>query len=177
MNDPQGIDGDSGGSWRRFSSLPWAIGASVVLIGVAVLGEVGQEPSSDVKCPVTVPMAKDKLDSFPKAKMAKVRVNYGRDDLWVYLPPPSVAPIEASDGFSLKIPWWRAAEGQLRMEARPLHGTGTATAVVPGGYGSKGFQSSALVFSELGCWEVTGRLGDTVVTFVIEVSEPVQDNR
>ena len=37
---------------------------------------------------------------------------------------------------------------------------------LPGGYGEKGFQPSALFFPTEGCWEVTGRVRDATLTFV-----------
>jgi hypothetical protein len=67
-----------------------------------------------------------------------------------------------------KYPWWRAVSGTLRLEGRRLDGPApplTATEV-PDGYGATGFQASAVSYPTEGCWEVTGRVGDAILTFV-----------
>jgi hypothetical protein len=40
---------------------------------------------------------------------------------------------------------------------------------VPTGYGDLGFQSSGVIFPSPGCWEVTGALPTTTLTFVTRV--------
>ena len=40
---------------------------------------------------------------------------------------------------------------------------------IPDGYGDTGFQSSGVIFPAEGCWEVTGKVGTTVLTFVTRV--------
>jgi len=42
-------------------------------------------------------------------------------------------------------------------------------AIIPEGYGDTGFQATGLIFPTEGCWEVTGEVGDTRVTFVTRV--------
>jgi hypothetical protein len=37
---------------------------------------------------------------------------------------------------------------------------------VPDGYGTHGFQSSGVYFPTEGCWEVTGTVGGSSLTFV-----------
>jgi hypothetical protein len=49
---------------------------------------------------------------------------------------------------------------RLDDKASPLH------AAIPGGYGDKGFQPSGIRFPTEGCWEVTGSVGNTKLTFV-----------
>ena len=53
--------------------------------------------------------------------------------------------------------------GRLDSAAPPLR------AEVPSGYGERGFQATYLIFPTLGCWEVTGRVGDARVTFVTRI--------
>jgi hypothetical protein len=36
---------------------------------------------------------------------------------------------------------------------------------------SPGFHATALIFPTAGCWEVTGRVGDASLTFVVEVEK------
>jgi hypothetical protein len=40
------------------------------------------------------------------------------------------------------------------------------TASVPSGYGDTGFQASGVYFPTEGCWQVTGKVASTSLTFV-----------
>jgi hypothetical protein len=44
---------------------------------------------------------------------------------------------------------------------------------VPDGYGPTGFQATGLVFPTPGCWEVTGRVGQDTLRFVLSVRRPI----
>jgi hypothetical protein len=95
---------------------------------------------------------------------------HGNGELWVAMPPSGVVITEPSAGGTIrtKYPWWRAVSGTLRLEGRRLDGPApplTATEV-PDGYGATGFQASAVSYPTEGCWEVTGRVGDAILTFV-----------
>jgi hypothetical protein len=69
--------------------------------------------------------------------------------------------------------WWTRGEGlrgklvihgkRLDASAPPLR------ASIPEGYGDTGFQATAVTFPTEGCWEVTGQVADTRVTFVTRV--------
>lgn len=39
------------------------------------------------------------------------------------------------------------------------------------GYGNKGFRPTYLVFPTPGCWEITGRLGERSLSFVVYVEK------
>ena len=63
--------------------------------------------------------------------------------------------------------WWRAATGTLEITGRRLDAPAPpARAHVPDGYGDTGFQASGVDFPTEGCWEVTGTLLTTRLTFV-----------
>jgi hypothetical protein len=63
--------------------------------------------------------------------------------------------------------WPDGVKGKLTIDGRSLHRPGLGlTAEIPDGYGDEGFQTTALVFPEPGCWEVTVRAGDDSLTFV-----------
>jgi len=49
-------------------------------------------------------------------------------------------------------------------DARPLQ------AEIPAGYGDPGLQPTALTFPTAGCWEITGRVGVSTLTFTISAS-------
>jgi hypothetical protein len=66
-----------------------------------------------------------------------------------------------------KFPWWRLVRGQLTITGRRLDAPAPpATSDVPHGYGDVGFQASGVSFSSEGCWQVTGKVDHTSLTFV-----------
>ena len=71
------------------------------------------------------------------------------------------------------LPWWRTGTGR-EISARRLDGPddGRVKVSIPSGYGDTGFQSSAVYFSAPGCWEVTGTVATTSLTFVTLVRAP-----
>ena len=78
-----------------------------------------------------------------------------------------------SDGsLAMKWGWQRAIRGRLRIEGRRLDETAPPLrAEIPSGYSDFGFQATYLVFPTAGCWEVTGRVGATSLTFVTRVQK------
>jgi hypothetical protein len=40
---------------------------------------------------------------------------------------------------------------------------------IPNGYGETGFRATALIFPTIGCWEVTGKVGEASLTFMTRV--------
>jgi hypothetical protein len=88
----------------------------------------------------------------------------------VIVAPPDF--VEPDGSIGMKFGWWRAVEGSLRIGGRRLDGPAPPLrADVPGGYGEMGFQSSGVYFPTEGCWEVTGTVGGTRLTFVTFVVE------
>jgi hypothetical protein len=67
----------------------------------------------------------------------------------------------------MKFGWWRVASGRLHITGQRLDGPAPpARAHVPDGYGDTGFQASGVDFPTEGCWEVTGTLPTTSLSFV-----------
>jgi hypothetical protein len=121
-------------------------------------------------CRVT--LAGDERDPLPEDLVARSGTTrwYGRGSLWAAVPGLDwFGSMDATTGrIWMKIGWWRLGPGELAIAARRLDGAGTATADVPDGYGETGLQATGLGFSSPGCWLVTGRLNDDVVTFIVE---------
>ena len=78
-----------------------------------------------------------------------------------------------SDGsLGMKWGWRRAIRGRLRIEGRRLDETAPPLrAEIPSGYSDFGFQATHLIFPTPGCWEVTGSVGATSLTFVTRVQK------
>jgi len=70
-----------------------------------------------------------------------------------------------------KFPWWRLVRGHLTISGRRLDAPAPPLIPdVPNGYGAVGFQASGVVFPRQGCWQVTGRLAGSSLTFVALVT-------
>ncbi|MFL5944910.1 MAG: hypothetical protein ACJ74D_10460 [Gaiellaceae bacterium] len=131
-------------------------------------------------CPVTNPPT-------PKAKATfdSAGFNYGTKQLraelyWPrgvlragILPDGGAMAIVNRDGsIRAKVGWWRGVPGKLRIGGERLDGKAPPLrAVVPDGYGRKGFQPSRLTFPTTGCWRVTGTVGSARLAFVLRVTK------
>jgi hypothetical protein len=80
--------------------------------------------------------------------------------------------IEEDGSVGMKFGWWRHASGRLTITGRRLDGPAPPLrAHIPDGYGDRGFQATGLSFPTEGCWEVTGQLAGTTLTFVTLVKK------
>jgi hypothetical protein len=98
---------------------------------------------------------------------------FGNDGLWVGgLGRDGVIvadqPMVEEDGsIGWKFGWWRLVAGTVTIEGRRLDDSAPPLRPsVPDGYGLQGFQASGVFFPTEGCWEVTGRVGESELTFV-----------
>jgi hypothetical protein len=105
---------------------------------------------------------------------------HGNGALWTALPPGGIdkggAP-EPDGSISQKYPWWTVGTtGELTIQGRRVDASApplraringgvpeTPFAKVAGG----SFWSSGIWFPTEGCWQVTGRVGPTSLTFVV----------
>lgn len=99
--------------------------------------------------------------------------SHGNGKLWVggLWPHGVIAAgpkfIDKDGSVSTKLGWWRVIAGHLRIRGRRLDASAPPLrAFVPLGYGEAGFQASGVSFPAEGCWEVTGEVGTTSLTFV-----------
>ena len=98
---------------------------------------------------------------------------FGSDELWVGgLGDRGVIladsrSIESDGSIGWKFGWWRIVPGTLTITGRRLDAPGPPLrGSAPDGYGSTGFQASGVSFPTEGCWEVTGSVGGSELTFV-----------
>lgn len=162
-----------------------AIGA-LLLVMTSILAVDGGVRADTAASPVASPMVTDCPITQPNGNQPPASANvfsrgngdYGNDVLWtslwiwgkerVYVPDSHVNP-DGSLG-PMKWSWYRYVPGDLIIEGRrldapapPLVGEGTD------GYGDQGFNPSGLLFPTTGCWEITGRVGEGSLTFVVLV--------
>jgi hypothetical protein len=105
-------------------------------------------------------------------------VKYGSEflqtALWpegrVVFAPGGPGSVLNNGALEMKFPWWRLVSGDLTIEGHRLDGIAPPLqADIPKGYGASGFQATGLIFPTVGCWQVTGRVGEGKLTFVTEV--------
>jgi hypothetical protein len=134
-------------------------------LGAKVVSAAGRR-----SCPVTTPNGLQ----LPAEMNQGSRSPYlhGNGKLWTILPINGILVLtpEKDGAIGDKFPWWRTVRGSLTIQGRRLDGAeGTLRSNIPAGYGATGFQSTAIFFSGEGCWEITGRVGDATLTFVLNV--------
>lgn len=135
-----------------------------------------QPPAGLGRCPVTRPSPTGP-PGVPPASFFGWGSSYGNGRLWVGgLGRDGVIRAIGADTVGtgpirMKLGWWRATTGDLRITGRRLDGPAPAlTGHAPEGYGNRGFQASAVTFPAEGCWQVTGAAGTAVLTFVTYVT-------
>jgi hypothetical protein len=152
-----------------------------VLVGCAANSTLsqpqnGESSLSSSTCRVTVPNGSRNSAIVPKCRgrvwSGGFQGNHGNGKLWTVLPEDGklfITP-EKDESFRQKFPWWRGVCGHLRITGRRLDGPADPLkAFVAEGYGEAGFQASHVEFPSEGCWEITGKVGEAALTFVVEV--------
>ena len=123
------------------------------------------------QCSATVPNGRTPPGENPSESY------YGNGALWTQLWPngtvvfkPGGPGFVLRDGsLQMKFPWWRGVPGPLTINGRRLDAPAPPLrARIPSGYRSA-FQATSLIFSAAGCWEVTGRVGEASLTFIVVV--------
>jgi hypothetical protein len=130
-------------------------------------------PADARRCPVTPPRRFRPPPGVAADALFGAGSSHGNGKLWVGgLGDDGVIEggpdyVEPDGSVGMKLGWWRAVTGRLRISGRRLDGPAPPLhADVPGGYGDRGFQASGVSFPTEGCWEVTGTAGTATLTFV-----------
>lgn len=125
-------------------------------------------------CPVAVPGPWDPPAGVSPDALFGAGNSYGNGKLWVGglgdggVIVATSQEVEKDGSVGWKFGWWRQPSGVLTITGRRLGDGSTAPlrVFVPRGYGRSGFQASGVYFPTEGCWEVTGEVGATTLTFV-----------
>jgi hypothetical protein len=153
---------------------------TVVISSLLVMPIEGRQvssptPRSDFKCEITKP------NDIAAGADKPARGSYGNSDvsvgpfgLWpdgtIVFKPGGAGFVTPNGSLGMKFGWMRGVAGKLKITGRRLDADAPPLrSAVPDGYGDRGFQATYLVFPTPGCWEVTGRVGDSSVTFVTKV--------
>ena len=156
-----------------------------LLLGLAILPSlvaVTQEhrvsppaPQTKVECAVTKPNGIAAGEERPApGSYGNREVSVGPFGLWpdgtVVFKPGGPGFVTRNGSLGMKFGWLRGVSGQLRITGRRLDAVAPPLrAEVPDGYGDRGFQATYIIFPTPGCWEVTGRVGNSSVMFVTKV--------
>lgn len=126
------------------------------------------------KCHVTQPLPQKKV---PEMLSFLGGDWYGADNLWVRLPESTISPESAKLEFDTMTLHEKGRTPTLTAERLDGegHATGSQRAAGPDGAveapSGQGFHPwwSAITLPAAGCWQLTSTLGDTTVTFVLDV--------
>ena len=155
----------------------------VVMLSLFVAASEGHQGSGPrprasrraTKCEVTKPNGiAAGVDQPARGSYGNREVSAGPFGLWpdgtIVFKPGGAGFVTPNGALGMKFGWMRGVSGELRITGRRLDGVAPPLrSEVPSGYGDRGFQVSYLIFPIPGCWEVTGHVGDSSVTFVTKV--------
>ncbi|HET6898848.1 MAG TPA: hypothetical protein VFK70_10890 [Vicinamibacteria bacterium] len=131
-------------------------------------------PAADAPCAAT---SKNRLGLAHDVGQGRAG-NHGNEKrtiataLWpdgtVTFQPGGPGCVDEEGGLWMKWPWWHEGKDRrLVIEGHRLDGEAPPLrARIPEGYAGE-FQSSALIFPTPGCWQVTGKVDDETLTFVV----------
>ena len=152
----------------------------VVITALVVVASQGLQvssttPRSEFKCEVTKPNDVAAGEEKPaRGSYGNREVSVGPFGLWpdgtIEFKPGGAGFVTKSGALGMKFGWMRGVSGELKITGRRLDAEAPPLrSQVPAGYGDRGFQATYLIFPTPGCWEVTGHVGDSSVTFVTKV--------
>ena len=152
----------------------------VVISSLLVVASEGHQvssptPHTNFKCEVTKPNdIAAGVEQRAPGSYGKREVSVGPFGLWpdgtIVFKPGGAGFVTRNGSLGMKFGWMRGVSGELRITGRRLDAEAPPLrSEVPGGYGDRGFQATYLIFPTPGCWEVTGHVGDSSVTFVTKV--------
>ncbi len=142
--------------------------------------EPTQTPVPAAACPVTQLVPPETIPTAAAGPIVggqvggppRVPAMYGNDALWVAIPRDGTSRVRPdSDGWlSDKYRTVRLIPGTLTAAVRRLDGPAAAGwASIPDGYGSTGFQSFVVHVPTEGCWEITQRVANRDLRFVVAI--------
>lgn len=150
---------------------------ALVSLALLPVADSQARKSKFADCRVTIPRATpESLRNNLGTRYAYWNGNLYAASLWpdatVMIGPRGAGSILADGSLEMKYPWFRAAglTGRLTVTGRRLDAAAPPLrADIPNRYLVTGFQATGLIFPTEGCWEITGKAGDTTLIFVNRV--------
>ncbi len=79
--------------------------------------------------------------------------------------------VDSDGALGIKVLWTRKVRGPLQVGGRRLDGYAPPARAYINDLGDTGIQPSYLLFPTPGCWQITGRVGDASLTFIVLVEK------
>jgi hypothetical protein len=137
------------------------------------------QPHLSTPCPTTQPVSRRDtprpvvdavLGDYRGPRVQNLGAWFGNDALWVELPSNGNVVKRAGERLDEKFPWVRLVRGAISITGRRLDGPAPpARGHASTGDGPIGFNSSGIFFPTEGCWEITGSIHRSQLTFVVRV--------
>jgi hypothetical protein len=148
------------------------IAVSVCAAFIHAQDHASEAPASS--CEVTKPNDVGILGNTERGSYGNGQLSVGPFGLWpngtVVFKPRGAGFVTRDGALGMKFGWRRGVRGRLTIEGRRLDAPALPLrAQISEGSGDVRFVATYLVFSTPGCWEVTGRVGHTSLTFVTSV--------
>jgi hypothetical protein len=149
----------------------------LIAMGANALPRAFGVSQTTAPCAVSVPngIVADGGEPSP-GSFGNPKLSLGPFGLWsrgtVVFRPGGPGFVTREGWLGMKFGWQRGVPGRLTIEGRRLDGPAPALRSELGGSREGvGFQSTYLIFTTPGCWEVTGSVGDASLTFVTKVEK------
>jgi hypothetical protein len=148
---------------------------AVLVLAITVGCGAAPRASAVAVCVPTQPTG----DTPPGENPADSSVVYSDGRLYTVLWPngeilASPDYVKPDGTIDMKFPWWRApgvgAAGDLQITGHEINTGAAIAASIPSGYGQR-FQATGILFPTEGCYEITGKSGDALLTFVTKVTK------
>lgn len=128
-------------------------------------------------CPETPPPDPAFVPPAPHPRIRSGSYYVGSEKLWVFLPTTAMSGSFTASGIRVKFPWFAgdltSDDAQtLQVSGRRLDGSAPPLALEGPHYaqtGDRNALTSALLFPERGCWEITAKRQKTELKFVVRV--------
>jgi hypothetical protein len=160
----------SGASKRVFVSWTCFLFCSIIM------AQRGPNATTSSSCPVTIGRKSPISGAeFFGAGSAHWNGNLYVGALWpdgtIVFRPAGPGFVYPDSSVGMKIAWYRGdgLRGKLKIEGKRLDAAAPPLRSQFTDYGDTGFQPSEVIFPTEGCWQVTGKVADTTVTFVTRV--------
>jgi hypothetical protein len=141
-----------------------------VLVSVFIHAHDSTAGAQTSACEVTRPNDVGILGQTERGSYGNGRLSVGLSPDGTIVFKPGAGGFVMRDGsLGTKVGWRRGVRGSLTISGRLDAPALPLRARIPDGYGDFGFQSTYVIFSTPGCWEVTGRVADAALTFVTNV--------
>lgn len=136
----------------------------VLLIGLTAKVAAAENPLQPFQCQVTRPGG---------GLLENDSLSVGLSHKYVFR-PGGPGFVDTDGALGIKVLWTRKVRGTLEIGGRRLDGSSPPARAYLKDYGDSGIQPSYLLFPTPGCWEITGMVGNSKLTFVVLV-EKVDD--